>query len=97
MTLLTILGMALVTYATRAGGIWLMSRVKLSPGVEACLAHLPGSVMTAIATPVLLASDAAAIAGVVATVLVAARTKNLVLSLFLGVGLVCGLRSVFGD
>ena len=33
-SVLTILGMALATYATRAGGLWLMGYVKPSPRVE---------------------------------------------------------------
>lgn len=95
-TLLTILGMALATYTTRAGGLWLMSRVKLSPRVEAWLTHLPGSLMMAIAAPMLLASDTAAILGVIATVLVAGRMRNMVLALFFGLGLVLAFRSLFG-
>ena len=40
-SLLAILGMALVTYAARAGGLWLMGRINLSPEVERWLRHLP--------------------------------------------------------
>ncbi len=40
-TLVTIVGMALVTYMVRAGGLWLMGFVKPSPGVEAWLKGHP--------------------------------------------------------
>ena len=37
-----ICGMALVTYATRVGGIWLMVRVSPTPRVAALLRAFPG-------------------------------------------------------
>ena len=49
--LLTILGMAVAGYATRAGGLWLMRFVPSSPRVEAWLQHLPGTVLIALIAP----------------------------------------------
>jgi uncharacterized membrane protein len=48
---LAILAMAVVTYATRIGGILLMARVSLSPRIEAFLRYLSGSVLIAIIAP----------------------------------------------
>ena len=51
LTRITILGMALVTYATRAGGFWLMGLVTPSPRIEAWLKQIPGAVLVAIIAP----------------------------------------------
>ena len=53
-----ILGMALVTYATRALAIFLLSR-RLRPAVERFLAHIPAAVFAALAVPPLLAPEGA--------------------------------------
>jgi uncharacterized membrane protein len=92
--LLAILGMALVSYMTRAGGLWLMRFVTPSPRVEAWLRHLPGAVLVAIIAPEIIAGGLAAALGALATALVAARTKNLLLSIIVGVALVLALRWV---
>ena len=55
----TILGMALVTYATRAGGFWLMGRVTPSPRLEAWLRHLPGALLAALVAPAIVAAGPA--------------------------------------
>jgi len=93
-TLAAILGMALVTYATRAGGLWLMSRVTPSPRVDAWLRQIPGAVLVAIVAPAALASGPAGVLAVLATILIAARTGNVLLALGVGVGMVWALRHV---
>jgi uncharacterized membrane protein len=89
-----ILGMAVATYATRAGGLWLLRFVTPSPRVEAWLQHLPGSVLVALIAPAILADGSVGVVGTLATALVAARTKNLLLSMSVGVGLVVALRTL---
>jgi uncharacterized membrane protein len=88
----TILGMAVVTYLTRAGGLWLMRFVSPSPRIEAWLSHLPGAVLVALVSPAIAAAGAIGAVGALATALVAARTKNLLISIGVGVGLVVALR-----
>lgn len=83
--LLTILGMALVTYATRVGGLWLMGRVTPSPRVDAWLRNIPGAVLVAIVTPAALSNGPADALAAVATALIAVRTRNLLLAITLGV------------
>ncbi|MDY7075897.1 MAG: AzlD domain-containing protein [Chloroflexota bacterium] len=78
--MLAILGMALVTYATRAGGLWLMGRVKPSPRVERWLRHIPGAVLISIVAPIVAASDPAELLAMLATVVVGARTGNILLT-----------------
>lgn len=92
--LVTIVGMAVAAYATRAGGLWLMRFVTPSPRVEAWLHHLPGTVLVALVAPAILADGLIGAIGALATALVAARTKNLLLSMIVGVGLVVALRQL---
>lgn len=95
MIFVTILGMAVVTYATRAGGIWLMRQVTLSPRLEAWLRHLPGAVLISIIAPLTLADGLPSLLATLATVLVAIRTQNLLLAILTGVGTVWSLRFLF--
>lgn len=93
-TLAAILGMALVTFAARAGGLWLTSHVTPSPRVAAGLHHAPGAVLAAILAPALLAGGAhAALAGTV-VVLVAARTRSFPLATLAGVAAAWALRAL---
>ncbi len=90
----TILGMALATYATQAGGLWLMGRVTPSPRIESWLRHIPGAVLMSIVAPAALASGPADAAAALFTAVVAARTRNLLLSIMLGVAAAWALRRV---
>ena len=92
--LITILGMALVTYATRAGGFWLMGLVTPSPRIEAWLRQIPGAVLVAIVAPTVLASSLAETLAALATVLVAIRTKNVLAAMVIGVAAVFLLRLI---
>ena len=94
LTILTILGMALVTYATRAGGFWLMGLVTPSPRIEAWLKQIPGAVLVAIIAPTVLASSIAETVAAIATVLVAIRTKNVLIAMLVGVATVALLRLI---
>jgi uncharacterized membrane protein len=94
LTLITILGMALVTYATRAGGFWLMGLVTPSPRIEAWLSQIPGAVLVAIVAPTVLASSLAETLAALATVLVAIRTKNVLAAMVVGVAAVFLLRLI---
>ena len=94
LTLLTILGMALVTYATRAGGFWLMGLVTPSPRVEAWLKQIPGAVLVALIAPTVLASSIAETLAAIATVLVAIRTKNVLIAMLVGVAAVALSRLI---
>ena len=94
LTLLTILGMALVTYATRAGGFWLMGLVTPSPRIEAWLKQIPGAVLVAIIAPTVLASSVVETLAAVATVLVAIRTKNVLIAMLIGITTVALLRLI---
>ncbi len=85
MALLAVAGMALVTYATRAGGILLMGWVPLTPRLEAFLRHLSSSVLVALVVPAALRGDAAAITAVALTAAVMVAARNLAGAMSAGV------------
>ena len=93
-TLAVILGMALATFAARAGGLWLTSHLSPSPRVAAGLRHAPGAVLAAILAPALLAGGAPAAAAGAVTVLVAARTGSFPLAVLAGVAAAWALRAL---
>ena len=92
LTVLTILGMALVTYATRAGGVWVISRITISPRISTWLRQVPGAVLVAIVAPLTLDGGVPSTLAALVTICVAVRTKNLLLSIVAGVVVVYMLR-----
>lgn len=89
-----VLAMAVVTYATKASGLWALGRVDISERVEAGLDALPGAVMVAFVAPALANGGPVEWGAAVATVAVARRTGNLLLSLFVGAITVVALRTL---
>lgn len=92
--LIAIVLMALATYATRAGGLWLASRLTLSGRVEAWLGYIPGAILVSLVAPAVLASGLAEAFAALAVVLVAIRTRSLPLAMVVGVGAVLVLRNL---
>lgn len=89
-----IAGMAAVTYLTKAGGLWLLTRVEISDRAEAGLEVLPGAIVVAVLGPELAAGGPSEwLAGGVVAV-VAWRTGNIFLALIAGVGAVVAFRTV---
>lgn len=93
LTLLTIVLMALVTYATRAGGLWMANRLSLSEGVERWLEYIPGAILVSIVAPAVLAAGLAEALAAAAVVIVASKTANLFFSMVTGVVAVVALRA----
>jgi uncharacterized membrane protein len=94
LALLTILSMALVTYLTRIGGLWLMSHVALSGRLKAWLEYLPGTILVAIVAPAVLNAGLAEAGAALVTLLVAMRMRNVLVSMLVGVGVVLVLRKI---
>ena len=94
--LLAILGMALVTYATRAGGVLLMGLVPVTPRVEAFLRHLSSSVLVALVVPAALKGGTAALLAVAVTLLVMAATRQMAVAMVAGVVAAALLRQLAG-
>lgn len=91
---LTILLMALATYATRAGGLWLANRLTLSERAEAWLGYIPGAILVSLVAPAVLASGLAEALAGLAVVLVALRIGSLPLAMVVGVGAVLLFRTL---
>ncbi len=93
-TLLAIVLMALATYATRAGGLWLASRLDLSERAGAWLDQIPGAILVSLVAPTVLAGGLAEALAAVAVVIVALRTSSLPAAMVTGVGTVVVLRAM---
>ncbi len=93
-TLIVILGMAAVTYATRIAGLWLMNRVTLGKRMTTWLGHIPGAVIISIVAPAVLKGGLAEVLAALITGLVAVRTNNMVLAMLAGVISVAIVRTL---
>jgi uncharacterized membrane protein len=86
--------MALATYATRAGGLWLASRLDLSERAGAWLDQIPGAILVSLVAPVVLTGGFAEALAAVAVVFVAVRTGSLPAAMVTGVVAVVLLRAL---
>lgn len=93
-SLLTIIGMALVTYLTRISGPWLVRLVQGNQRIESCLSRLPGSILSALLAPLVFAVGTAEAIASAITLLVSLRFKNMPLALIVGVGSLVALRCI---
>lgn len=84
-SIMVIAAMALVTYAFRGGGYWLMGRVTLSPRLEAGLAYLPGAVITALVVPSMLEAGFPGVVGVAVVALCMKLRPNLLFAMVAGI------------
>jgi uncharacterized membrane protein len=94
LTLFAIVGMAVVTYLTKAGGLWTLGRTDISPRMEAGLEAIPGAVLVSLVAPVVITGGIPEWGAAVATLAVAWRTGNILLSMITGVGIVWLLRQL---
>ena len=90
---LVILAMAAVTYACRAFGAVLMSRVRLTPRVERALRALPGSVVVSTILPIAVQSGLSAFVGLSASITLMRVTRNDLAALVAGLAAVVLTRS----
>ena len=98
--ILMVIGMMAVTFGVRYPVLALVSRLSLPPAVLDALKFIPPAVLTAIVVPAVLMPDgqvsfgldnAYLIAGVAAA-LISWRTKNLLLTIVLGMAIFLGWR-----
>ena len=92
--LLAIALMAIVTYATRIGGYWIMGRVTLSPRVAATLTHLPGAVLASLVVPAVLEEGIAGAVALAATAIAMWWRGNLLLAMAAGIVTMQVMRQV---
>lgn len=101
---LLIAGMALATMATRIPLLMMLSRRQLPQGLFQALKYVPPAVLSAIIFPAVLMPGGSLtldwahpplLASIVA-VLVAWRTRNLLLTIVIGMGTLLALRALLG-
>lgn len=80
--------MSVATYVTKAGGLWLLSRINVSDRIESGLEMLPGVIIISILGPELTSAGPAEWGAAVVVLFVMWRSENVVLAL------VCGVASV---
>jgi branched chain amino acid efflux pump len=95
-TLLAIVLMALVTYATRLGGLWLANRFELSERAGEWLDAIPGAILVSLVAPTVLTGGPAEALAAIAVVVVAFRSGSLPLAMGTGVVAVILLRAAAG-
>lgn len=82
---LIIIGMAIVTYLTRIGGIWVMSRVRVTPVIERFLDAMSGSVLVAFIVPEALEGGWTVWVATAVTIAVMLLKKQMLLAVLSGV------------
>lgn len=101
---LLIAGMALVTFGVRYPVLALVGRLQLPEMVLKALRYVPSAVLTAIIVPMITLKDGVfdlrlgnsyLVAGIIAA-LIAWRTKNLLLTIVLGMAALWGYRLLLG-
>jgi branched chain amino acid efflux pump len=99
---LLILGMALVTFGVRYPALALAGRIPLPEMVVRALRYVPVAVLTAIVVPEVLFRDGTLVIGPhnaqlvagIATALIAWRSKNLLLTIALGMAIFLAWRAL---
>jgi uncharacterized membrane protein len=92
-TLLAILGMVLVTYATRIAGLAFAGRLDLSPRAQAAFDAIPPAVLIAVIAPSALATGWAETGAAVVAAIAATRLPLLAV-VAVGVVAVVGFRAL---
>ena len=93
-TLLTIIGMALATYATRVAGLFLMRHVNVRGRVKAAFDALPPAILMAVIAPTILATGIAETAAAVITAASAMLRMPMIVTVLIGMASVVLLRMV---
>jgi uncharacterized membrane protein len=93
---IAILGMGIATYATRAGGFWMMGYVTLSPRLERFLRQTAGGVLVAIVVAAVMKGDPAMWAGLTAAVGFMIVLRKSMTAILIGMALAVGIRYFVG-
>jgi uncharacterized membrane protein len=94
--LAAILGMAIVTFAIKAGGLLLANRLPRDGFAAAWLRHIPGAVLASLVAPAIVTGSIAEAVAAVATALVYVVTRNLFAAMAAGVLTVFLVRMALG-
>lgn len=88
----TVLGMAIVTYATKVSGLWILEYVELSDRARDGLDALPGGIVVAILVPRLARGGLPEWVAAVLVLVAARRTDSVLIALCVGIATVLILR-----
>lgn len=94
LTVTTIAGMAVATYFTKAGGLWLLGQTEISARTEAALEVIPGAVLVSLVAPTVVSGGVPEWGAALATLVVAVQTDNILFSMCTGVGTIWVLRQI---
>lgn len=83
--IIAILGMALVTFMVKAGGLLLANRLPRDGFAAAWLKHIPGAVLASLVAPALVTGSPAEVIAAATTALVYFITRNLLAAMAAGV------------
>ena len=83
--LIAILGMALVTFAIKAGGLLLANRLPRHGFAAAWLKHIPGAVLASLVAPAVVTGSLAEVIAAAATAVVFVATRSLLPAMAAGV------------
>jgi len=93
---LTILGMALVTFAIRAGGFLVAGRLPETGFVAAWLRHIPGAVLIALIAPAIANGGPPEWLAAAVAVLAYVLSRNVFITILMGVVAVVVARHLLG-
>ncbi|MBR1156699.1 AzlD family protein [Bradyrhizobium sp. JYMT SZCCT0428] len=89
-----VLLLTLITMATRVGGVWIMSYVKITPRIEAFLKYMAVSVLIAIVVPTTLAAAPRIWMAVAAAAVVAAVTRSALSAMLVGAAVAAVVKNL---
>lgn len=95
--LLAILGMALVTFAIKAGGLLLANRLPRDGFAAAWIKHIPGAVLASLVAPAIVTGNVAEAVAAVATAVMFLLTRSLIAAMTTGVVTVFLVRLALGS
>lgn len=85
---MAIAGAALATYSLRLGGLLLADRLPKNGGFRHFMETLPGTILLSLVAPGIFSAGMLGAAAALATALCAWKTKNVLLAMVVGMGIV---------
>lgn len=92
--IVTILCAAMVTYALRLGGLLLAEKMPRNPAFKSFMEALPGTILVALVVPGVTAAGSIGCGAALLTAFSAYKTKNVLLSMLVGMVVVAMWRAI---
>lgn len=91
---MAIAGAALATYGLRLGGLLLAEHLPQNGGFKRFMEALPGTILLSLVAPGIYSAGLLGAVAALATALCAWKTKNILIAMLVGMGLVAGGRLI---